>query len=81
VAGQRDFRFVVVIDWGTGEKDRVTVLPDRSRQALIEQIEGVRRLHREDLAKGFGAVYLPCALEREYPNENREFGWQWVFLS
>ena len=26
-------------------------------------------------------MYLPFALERKYPNENREFGWQWVFPS
>ena len=47
--------------------------------ALREQIEAVRRLHQRDLDDGFGAVYLPHALERKYPNENREFGWQWVF--
>lgn len=41
----------------------------------------VRKLHRRDLDDGFGAVYLPYALERKYPNANREFGWQWVFPS
>ena len=45
------------------------------------QIEAVRRLHERDLDEGFGEVYLPHALERKYPNENREFGWQWVFPS
>lgn len=64
---------------GKGAQDRITVLPERSRQALMEQIEAVRRLHQEDLAQGFGAVYLPFALERKYPNEKREFGWQWLF--
>jgi integrase len=24
-------------------------------------------------------VYLPYALERKYPNANRDWGWQWVF--
>ncbi len=69
----------IVVRSGKGEKDRITVLPDRSRQALIEQIEAVRRLHQKNLAQGFGAVYLPFALERKYPNEKREFGWQWLF--
>lgn len=69
----------IVVRTGKGEKDRITVLPDRSRQALVEQIEAVRRMHQEDLAVGFGAVYLPYALERKYPNEKREFGWQWLF--
>ena len=49
----------LVVRTGKGEQDRITVLPDRSREALSEQIEGVRRLHQEDLALGFGAVYLP----------------------
>jgi integrase len=28
---------------------------------------------------GFGAVYLPDALERKYPDAARELAWQWVF--
>jgi integron integrase len=69
----------IVVRSGKAEKDRITVLPNRCRQALIEQIEAVRRLHRDDLANGFGAVYLPYALERKFPNEKLEFGWQWLF--
>ena len=69
----------IVIRNGKGDKDRITVLPDRCREGLRDQVERVRRLHQRDLAAGFGAVYLPYALERKYPNENREFGWQWVF--
>ena len=64
---------------GKGDKDRITCLPDSSREELRLQIERVRRLHQHDLEKGFGKVYLPYALERKYPHENREFGWQWVF--
>jgi len=71
----------IIVRNGKGDQDRITVLPDRCREALVEQIERVRRLHRSDLDAGFGAVYLPYALERKYPNENREFGWQWVFPS
>jgi hypothetical protein len=36
-------------------------------------------LHRNDLAKGYGSVSLPYALERKYPKTNKEFGWQYVF--
>jgi integrase len=39
----------------------------------------VKVLHEQDLAAGHGAVYLPYALERKYPNANREWGWQYVF--
>ena len=71
----------IVVRNGKGDQDRITVLPERCREAVGEQIERVRRQHRRDLDAGFGAVYLPYALERKYPNENREFGWQWVFPS
>ncbi len=38
-------------------------------------------IHEQDLAAGYGAVYLPYALERKYPNAAREWGWQYVFPS
>lgn len=31
------------------------------------------------MAAGYGAVYLPYALEKKYPNAAREWGWQYVF--
>ena len=37
--------------------------------------------HNEDLADGFGCVYLPHALARKYPNAAREWVCQWVFPS
>jgi len=36
-------------------------------------------LHDEDLAEGFGTVYLPRALEKKYPNAHRDLIWQYVF--
>jgi integrase len=33
------------------------------------------------LAKGFGAVYLPNALDRKYPSAPKEWMWQFVFPS
>ena len=71
----------IVVRNGKDDKDRITVLPQCCRQQLIEQIERIRRLHKRDLESGFGKVYLPHAMERKYPNESREFGWQWVFPS
>jgi integron integrase len=71
----------IVVRNGKGDKDRITVLPDRCIEGLREQMERVRRQHRCDLDSGFGSVYLPHALERKYPNENRDFGWQWLFPS
>ena len=69
----------ILVRTGKGDKDRITILPDCCRAGLMEQVERVRRLHERDRDDGFGKVYLPHALERKYPNESREFGWQWVF--
>ncbi len=72
------YREITVRD-GKGHKDRVTVLPVSLVEPLKTQLERAKLLHDQDLADGFGAVYLPNALERKYPNANREWGWQYVF--
>ena len=46
---------------------------------MREYLEKVKVLHEKDLAAGFGAVYLPDALDRKYPNAAKEWGWQYVF--
>jgi integron integrase len=71
-------REILVRD-GKGNKDRVTMLPLRVVGPLREQVEHARELHRGDLADGFGAVWLPFALDRKYPGAARERGWQYVF--
>jgi integron integrase len=71
-------REILVRD-GKGTKDRVTMLPLRIVGPLREQVEHARELHRGDLADGFGAVWLPFALDRKYPGAAREWGWQYVF--
>ncbi len=71
----------IVVRNAKGDKDRITVLPESSVDALRTQIEHSRQLHERDLKNGFGRVSLPYALQRKYPNANREFGWQYVFPS
>lgn len=66
---------------GKGQKDRVTVLPTALVEPLRAHLIRVKQRHEQDLREGFGAVYLPFALERKYPNANREWGWQYVFPS
>ena len=44
-------------------------------------LERVRQLHQQDLAEGFGTVWMPESLARKYPNAPREWIWQWVFPS
>jgi len=71
-------RQIIVRD-GKGMKDRVTMLPDSLVVPLQEHLQRVKRLHEQDLAQGYGSVYLPFALERKCPNANREWIWQYVF--
>lgn len=66
---------------GKGDKDRVTLLPASLVESLSLHLEKVRILHREDLARGFGDVMLPGALDRKYPQASREWAWQYVFPS
>jgi integron integrase len=73
-----DFKTITVRD-GKGEKDRVTPLPDSVIPDLKRQIERIRIRHEEDLAAGFGAVYLPYALETKYPRAAKELIWQYLF--
>ena len=72
------YRQITVRD-GKGHKDRVTMLPASLAEPLKTHLEQVRAIHDQDLADGHGDVYLPNALERKYPNANREWGWQYVF--
>jgi len=71
----------IVVRDGKGEQDRITMLPDSLIALLQEHLQRVKQLHEQDLAQGQGAVYLPYALDRKYPNANREWGWQYVFPS
>ncbi|MEZ5581927.1 MAG: integron integrase [Candidatus Competibacteraceae bacterium] len=73
-------REVLVRD-GKGSKDCVTPLPATLIEPLQVHLKRVKALHDRDLQAGHGAVYLPNALERKYPNANREWGWQYVFPS
>ncbi len=71
----------ILIRNGKGFKDRVTILPTTLLEPLNHHLIQVKSLHEEDLQQGYGAVYLPDALERKYLNANREWGWQYVFPS
>jgi integron integrase len=62
-----------------GGKDRLAPLPDAVQVGLRAQLEAARAQHAADVAAGFGAVSLPGALARKYPNAAREWAWQWVF--
>ena len=64
---------------GKGGKDRRTMLPDSLQGPLQDHLRRVKLMHQQDLAQGYGTVYLPYALDRKYPNANRDWRWQYVF--
>lgn len=71
----------VLVRDGKGQKDRVTMLPQRLVLPLQQHLRNVNLLHQEDLAEGFGLANLPFALARKYPNAAADWGWQFVFPS
>ena len=71
----------IVVRDGKGQKDRAVPLPQRLVEPLQQHLDIVKRLHQADLDQGYGAVYLPHALARKYPQAPKEWGWQYVFPS
>jgi integron integrase len=69
----------IVVRGAKGDKDRVTMLPAVIKADLAQHLERVRDQHQRDLQGGAGWVELPTALDRRYPNADREWAWQWVF--
>jgi integron integrase len=69
----------LIVRGGKGNKDRLSVLPQNLMTPLQGHLAEVRRIHRQDLAAGWGRVPLPGALARKYPNASTEWKWQWVF--
>lgn len=72
---------LIFIRSSKGDKDRTTVLPEAVKDRLREHFKEVKALHEKDLKDGYGEVYLPFALERKYPNADKDFGWQYAFPS
>jgi len=62
-----------------GMKDRVTLFPENLKDHLRAHLDRVKLIHQNDLAAGYGRVYLPYAIERKYPKASLEWAWQYVF--
>jgi hypothetical protein len=55
------------------------MLPSAATAPLLRHLELVKRHHQDDLARGFGRVVLPFAIERKYVNAATDWRWQFVF--
>jgi integrase len=65
----------VIVRGGKGDKDRVTVLPERSRAALAERMPRLRALYEEDRAAGLAGVKIDVALGRKFSRAGER--WEW----
>ena len=64
---------------GKGSKDRSVPIPQIIMPELTAQFEAIKKLHDEDLAKGYAGVFLDDQLEKKYPSAVKDFIWQWFF--
>ncbi len=71
----------IIIRSGKGDKDRITMLPEKIIKPLQNHLFRVQEEHKLHLKNGNGSVYLPNALAYKYPNAKNEWQWQWVFPS
>lgn len=65
----------VTVRAGKGDRDRVTVLPERVKVRLAEGREKRRALYEEDRKAGTPGVALPGALARKMPKAGER--WEW----
>jgi integron integrase len=72
-------QYQIIVRDTKGRESRVTMLPEQLVAPFKAHLQWVKRMHQQDLALGYGSVYLPYALERKYPNACREWIWQYVF--
>jgi integron integrase len=66
---------------GKGNKDRITVLPERLVAPLQEHLARLKGLFAEDRAAKLPGVWLPEGLARKYSKAGVSWEWQWLFPS
>ena len=71
----------IIVRDSKGNKDRASQFPEPLHKAVHKHLARVKALHKEDIAQGFGRVYLPNALSVKYRNADQAWGWQYVFPS
>ena len=74
-------RLAIVVRAGKGDKDRVTILPEKLIPDIETAMSRVRALHEQDLSEGFGEVQMPYALARKYPGQASSLHWQFLFAA
>ena len=73
-----ELRTITIRD-GKGEKDRITILPDKLVLDLNQHFKKIKNLHKIDTDRKNVFVPLPKALSVKYPNADKELAWQYIF--
>ncbi len=71
----------IIIRDGKGNKERIVPLPVKIVDPLKTQLAYVKTLHKEDLDKGLGSVYMSAELIKKYGKSDKQWVWQYVFPS
>ena len=75
--GDLDFsRQTIRIHAGKGGKDRVSILPDKLKEALVAHLSCLENEHKKELAMDMGEAKLPVALHRKLGTSSHRFYWQ-----
>jgi len=74
-------RSVLTLQETKGGQGRITMLPEKARSALREQIARARKLYEGDREAGAEGVALPHGLAVKLPGAATSWPWFWVFPS
>jgi integron integrase len=74
-------RLQLSVQFGKGDKSRLTMIPLKLEPALRAHRERVRELFVKDRAALLPGVELPEALQRKWPKAGEKFIWFWFFPS
>lgn len=69
----------VTVRSGKGDRDRVTILPQRVRHGLEERWPRLRERHEQDRTAGLPGVAMPAGLDRKMPRAGERWEWFWIF--
>ncbi len=74
-------RLQLAVQFGKGNKSRLTMIPPKLVPALTAHRERLRELHKKDREANLPGVELPEALERKWPKAGEKFVWFWFWPS
>lgn len=74
-------RLQLAVQFGKGNKSRLTMIPPKLVPALTAHRERLRELHKKDREASLPGVELPEALERKWPKAGEKFVWFWFWPS